>query len=155
MTNKVNPIPEGYHSVTPYLVLRNAARAIDFYKEAFGAQELFRMPAPGGRIGHAELQIGTSKIMMADEHPEIGAVGPETRGGSTVSLMLYVEDVDTVFDRAVKAGAKADRPVENQFYGDRMGSLTDPFGHVWHVASHVEDVSPEEMERRAAAQHKG
>lgn len=155
MTNKVNPIPEGYHSVTPYLVLRNAAGAIDFYKEAFGAQELFRMPAPGGRIGHAELQIGSSRIMMADEHPEIGALGPETRGGATSSLVLYVEDVDAVFDRAVKAGAKVDRPVTNQFYGDRTGSLTDPFGHVWHISTHVEDVSPDEMERRAAAQHNG
>ena len=155
MTNKVNPIPEGYHSVTPYLVLRNAARAIDFYKEAFGAQELFRMPAPGGRIGHAELQIGSSRIMMADEHPEIGALGPETRGGATSSLVLYVEDADAVFDRAVKAGAKVDRPLANQFYGDRTGSLTDPFGHVWHISTHVEDVSPEEMERRAAAQHQG
>lgn len=155
MTNKVNPIPEGYHTVTPYLIMRNASRAIEFYKEAFGAQELLRMPAPNDRIGHAELQIGSSRVMLADEHPEIGIVGPETRGGATQSLMLYVDDVDTMFDRAVKAGAKADRPVADQFYGDRMGSLTDPFGHVWHIATHVEDVSPEEMQRRAAAQHGG
>jgi PhnB protein len=155
MTNKVNPIPEGYHSVTPYLIMRNASRAIDFYKEAFGAKELVRMPAPGNRIGHAELQIGNSRVMLADEHPQMGIVGPETRGGATQSLMLYVDDVDTIFDRAVKAGAKADRPVANQFYGDRMGSLTDPFGHVWHIATHVEDVSEEEMQRRAAEQHKG
>ncbi|HWS70912.1 MAG TPA: VOC family protein [Thermoanaerobaculia bacterium] len=155
MTNKVNPIPEGYHTVTPYLIMRNASRAIDFYKDAFGAKELFRMPAPGDRIGHAELQIGNSRVMLADEHPEMGIVGPETRGGATQSLMLYVEDVDTMFDRAVKTGAKVDRPVSNQFYGDRLGSLTDPFGHVWHIATHVEDVSEEEMQRRAAEQHKG
>ena len=153
MTNKVNPIPDGYHTVTPYLIMRNASRAIDFYKEAFGAKELFRMPAPGDRIGHAELQIGTSRVMLADEHPEMGIVGPETRGGATQSLMLYVEDVDTVFDRAVKAGAKVDRPVANQFYGDRLGGLTDPFGHVWHIATHKEDVSPDEMERRMKAAH--
>lgn len=154
MTSNVKPIPEGYHSLTPYLIVRNAAGAIDFYKEAFGAQELFRMPAPGDRIGHAELQVGDSRVMLADEHPEIGAVGPETRGGSTVGMMLYVEDVDTVVSRAVNAGAKLDRPVENQFYGDRMGSLTDPFGHQWHVATHVEDVSAEEMQRRSEAMRK-
>jgi len=155
MTNKLNPIPAGYHSVTPYLMLREAARAIEFYKEAFGATEKFRMPMPEGKIGHAEILIGDSHIMLADEFPEQGFVGPQTRGGTTVSLMLYVDDVDAVFDRAVKAGAKASRPVADQFYGDRMGTVEDPFGHVWNIATHIEDVSFEEMQRRSEALHKG
>jgi PhnB protein len=155
MTEKVNPIPEGYHTVTPYLMLRNAARALEFYKEAFGATELVRMPAPGDRIGHAEIQIGDSRIMLADEHPEIGAVGPETRGGTTVSIMLYVDDVDSLFPRAIQAGGKELRPLADQFYGDRMGSLEDPFGHHWHIATHVEDVPLEEMKRRASEQKPG
>lgn len=145
----VKPIPEGYHSVTPYLIIKGAAAAIDYYKKVFGATERMRMDGPGGTIGHAELVIGNSTIMLADEHPAMGYRSPKTLGGTPVSLVLYVEEVDTVFKRAVDAGAKAQRPVENQFYGDRMGTLEDPFGHVWSVATHVEDVPPEEMGRRA------
>ena len=148
----VKPVPDGYHSVTPYLVVKGAARAIDFYVRAFGAVELMRMPAPGGRIGHAELRIGDSPVMLADENPEVGARSPETVGGSPVGLMLYVPDVDATVERAVAAGAHLTRPVANQFYGDRSGGVTDPFGHVWFVATHVEDVPPEELERRRAAQ---
>jgi PhnB protein len=151
----VRPIPEGYHSITPYLVVDGAARAIDFYKEAFGATELMRMPAPGDRIGHAELRIGDSVVMLADEHPEQGHVGPKTVGGTPVGLLLYVEDVDAVFKKAISLGAKETRPLENQFYGDRMGGFTDPFGHNWMIATHVEDVSPEEMERRMKAMGQG
>ncbi len=151
MPSPVKPIPAGYHSVTPYLIVRGAARALDFYKQAFGAIELFRMEAPDRRIGHAEIRIGDSHIMLADEHPEMGARSPETYGGSAVSLMLYVGDVDQVFAQAVEAGATVDRPVTDQFYGDRSGGLKDPFGHVWYVATHIEDVPPEEMDRRAKA----
>jgi PhnB protein len=153
MTSKVKPIPEGYHSVTPYLIIKNAAAAIEFYKAAFGATELFRMPQPDGRIGHAEIKIGDSPIMLADEFPEMKYASPETLGGSPVSLMIYVEDVDTVFKRAIAAGASEQKPVQDQFYGDRSGSLTDPFGHVWHIATHKEDVTPEEMDKRAKAAH--
>jgi PhnB protein len=142
------PIPEGYHSVTPYLIIKGATEAIDFYKKAFGATELFRMPAPGGKIGHAEIKIGDSPIMLADESPEMGYKSPQTLGGSPISIMIYVADVDTVFKQAIAAGGKEQRPVKDQFYGDRSGTLEDPFGHVWHVATHTEDVSPEEMERR-------
>ncbi len=142
------PIPEGYHSVTPYLIIKGATEAIDFYKKAFGASELFRMPAPGGKIGHAEIKIGDSPIMLADESPEMGYKSPKSLGGSPISIMIYVVDVDTVFKRAIAAGGKEQRPVKDQFYGDRSGTLEDPFGHVWHVATHKEDVSPEEMERR-------
>ncbi len=142
------PIPEGYHSVTPYLIIKGATEAIDFYKKAFGATELFRMPAPGGKIGHAEIKIGDSPIMLADESPEMGYKSPQSLGGSPISIMIYVADVDTVFKQAVAAGGKEQRPVKDQFYGDRSGTLEDPFGHVWHVATHKEDVSPEEMERR-------
>jgi PhnB protein len=145
----VKPIPEGYHAVTPYLVIKGATTAIDYYKKVFGATERMRMDAPGGTIGHAELVIGDSTIMLADEFPDMGFRSPKTIGGSPVSLVLYVEDVDTVFKRAVGAGAKELRPVADQFYGDRMGTLEDPFGHVWSVATHTEDVSPDEMERRA------
>ncbi len=155
MASTVNPIPEGYHSVTPYLIIKNAADAIDFYKSAFGAIELFRMPQPDGKIGHAEIKIGDSPIMLADEFPEMKYVSPQTLGGSPVSLMIYVEDVDTVFKRAIDAGASEQKAVQDQFYGDRSGSLTDPFGHVWHIATHKEDVAPEEMERRAKAAHGG
>jgi PhnB protein len=147
------PIPDGYHAVTPYLIVKGAARAIDFYVKAFGARELFRMPQPDGRVGHAELQIGDSRVMLADEHPEIGARSPQAIGGSPVTIHLYVEDVDATVSRAVQAGARLDRPVADQFYGDRNGGLTDPFGHVWFVATHKEDVPPDELERRAAAQH--
>ena len=149
----VKPIPEGYHSVTPYLIIKGASRAIDFYKKAFGATELMRMPGPNGTIMHAEIKIGDSPIMLADEG--MGNYrGPEALGGSPVSLMVYVENVDKVFDEAVKNGAKAVRPVENQFYGDRTGTLTDPFGHVWSVGTHVEDVSNEEIEKRMSAMAK-
>jgi PhnB protein len=151
MTSKVKPIPEGYHSVTPYLIIKNAADAIEFYKKAFGATELFRIDQPDGKIGHAEIKIGDSPIMLSDEFPAMGHRGPQSLGGSPVSIMLYVEDVDTVVKRATTAGAKLDRPVEDKFYGDRAGSLTDPFGHIWHIGTHKEDVSPEEMEKRAAA----
>ena len=150
----VKPIPEGYHSVTPYLVIRGAAAAIDFYKEAFGAVELFRFPAPDGKIGHAEIKIGDSPIMLADEYPDMGYKSPQALGGTPVSLMIYLEDVDTVFNRAVEAGATVREAVQDKFYGDRSGTLTDPFGHNWHVATHKEDVSPEEMERRAKAASK-
>jgi len=147
----VKTIPDGYHSVTPYLIISGAGEAIDYYKKAFGATELLRMPAPGGKIGHAEIKIGDSPIMLADEFPEMGYKSPKTLGGSPVSLMIYVADVDTVFDQAIATGGKVQRPVKDQFYGDRSGTLEDPFGHVWHVATHKEDVSAEEMERRAKA----
>lgn len=145
------PIPEGYHTATPYLIIGGAAAAIEFYKKAFGATELFRFPAPGGKIGHAEIKIGDSPIMLADEYPEMGYKGPQSLGGSPVSLMIYVEDVDSIFNQAVAAGASVKEAVQDKFYGDRTGTLTDPFGHVWHVSTHKEDVSIEEMERRAKA----
>jgi PhnB protein len=155
MPEKVNPIPDGYHSVTPYLVVNDGARALEFYKQAFGATEVFRMEGPDGKIGHAEIKIGNSHVMLADEHPEMGARSPQAFGGSPVSLMLYVEDVDATVGQAVEAGAKLTRPVANQFYGDRTGGVTDPFGHVWYVATHVEDVPFEELQKRAAAAHQG
>ena len=145
------PIPDGYHSVTPYLIIKGAADAIEFYKKAFGAIELFRFPAPGGKIGHAEIKIGDSPIMLADEYPEMGYKSPQSLGGSPVSIMIYVEDVDTIFDQAIAAGGKSQQAVQDKFYGDRSGTLEDPFGHVWHVSTHKEDVSVEEMERRAKA----
>lgn len=148
----VRPIPEGYHTVTPYLIVRGGAKAIDFYKKAFGATELFRMPMPDGRLGHAEIQIGDARVMLADEMPEMKIVGPESLGGTPVGMALYVENCDEVFDRAVGAGAKVERPLQDQFYGDRSGTVIDPFGHKWTVATHKEDVSPEEMNRRMAAQ---
>ena len=152
MAKKVKPIPDGYHSVTPYLVVDGAAKAIDFYKKVFGATELMRMASPdGGRIGHAELKIGDSPVMLADEHPEMNIRGPHAIGGTPVSLMVYVEDVDKVAKRALAAGAQELRPVVDQFYGDRSGTFLDPFGHMWTVSTHVEDVPPEEMEKRAAA----
>ncbi|MDQ4041846.1 MAG: VOC family protein [Actinomycetota bacterium] len=151
----VKPIPDGYARVTPYLIVDGAGEAIEFYRSVLGATERMRMPAPDGKIGHAELQIGDSVIMLADEVPEMDARGPRTVGGSPVSLLVYVEDVDSVFDRAVQAGAKALRPVEDKFYGDRSGSFEDPFGHRWDVASHVEDVPPAEMAERAAAASAG
>lgn len=150
MSNTVKPIPEGYHSITPYLIINGAAKALEFYKQAFGATELFRMDH-GGKIGHAEMQIGNSRIMLADEYPDMKYLGPTTLGGSCVSIMLYVEDVDSVFKQAITAGATEQRAIEDKFYGDRMGSLVDPFGHVWHVGTHKEDVTPEEMEKRLAA----
>ena len=153
MTSKVKPIPEGYHTVTPYLIITNAAKAIEFYKEVFGATELTRLTTPDGKVGHAEIKIGDSCIMLADECPAWDARSPETIGGSPVTVLLYVEDVDTVVSRAVAAGAKLSKPVEDCFYGDRSGLLTDPFGHKWYVATHIEDVSPEEMKRRASEQY--
>ena len=155
MADKVKPIPEGYGTVTPYLIVNGAARAIEFYKQAFGAVETFRMEAPGGRVGHAEIRIGDSHVMLADEHPEMGARSPRAFGGSPVSLTLYVEDVDATVARAVEAGATLKRPVADQFYGDRTGGVEDPFGHVWFVATHVEDVPYEELKKRAAAAHGG
>jgi len=151
MASKVNPIPEGYHSVTPYLIVKGAAGAIEFYKKAFEATELFRMAQPDDKIGHAEIRIGDSTIMLADEFPEMGHKSPTTLGGSAVSLLIYVENVDAVFAQALAAGATEERAVEDKFYGDRGGSLVDPFGHIWHLATHTEDVSPEEMQKRATA----
>ena len=151
MTNKVKPIPEGYHTLTPYLTIKNAAEALDFYKRAFGADETFRIASPDGKIGHAEIRIGDSAIMLSDEFPEMGARGPESIGGSPVMLHLYVENVDALVDRAVQAGGKLERPVADQFYGDRGGMITDPFGHKWWIATHVEDVPPDELERRSKA----
>jgi PhnB protein len=144
----VKPVPEGYHSVTPYLFVRGAASAIDYYKTVFGAQERMRMPGPNNQVMHAELQIGDSTIMLADENPQIGARSPQTLGGSTSSLHVYVENVDATAQKAVDAGAKLLRPVKDQFYGDRSGTIIDPFGHMWSIATHVEDVSPEEMQAR-------
>jgi len=147
----VKPIPEGYHSATPYLVVDGAAKALDFYKHAFGATERMRLPAPGGRVGHAEINIGDSIIMLADEHREMGARGPRAYGGTPVSLVLYVADVDATVKKAVAAGGTLINPVEDKFYGDRMGTVEDPFGHRWHVATHQEDVPPAELARRVAA----
>jgi PhnB protein len=145
-------IPDGYHTVTPYLVMRDAARAIDYYKHALGATELFRFSAPDGKIGHAEIKVGDSVIMLADEMPDMGYRGPQTLGGAAVSLMVYVEDVDQQFQRAIDAGGKVKQQVTDQFYGDRSGTLEDPFGHVWTIATHVEDVSQDELMKRAATQ---
>lgn len=146
----VNPIPDGYPRLTPYLIVDNAAAAIDFYTSVLGATERMRMGGPDGKVGHAELEIGDSLIMLADEHPEMNARGPKTVGGTPVSLHVYVEDADAVFQRAIESGAEALRPVEDQFYGDRLGSFEDPFGHHWNIATHVEDISPDEMSKRAA-----
>ena len=145
----VKPIPEGYHSVTPYLIVKGAARAIDFYKKAFGATEVMRFPGPNNTLAHAEIQIGDSRIMLADEGENYQS--PQSVGGSPVSLMIYVQDVDKVFNQAVSAGAKTARAVQDQFYGDRSGNLIDPFGHQWTVATHKEDVSEQEMRRRMEA----
>jgi PhnB protein len=147
----VRPVPEGYTSITPYLIIDGAEQAIDYYTRVFGAKELMRFGGPDGAIGHAELQIGDSRIMLADEQPQMGYRSPKAANGTPVSLMLYVADVDRVFARAVAEGGRAHQDVKNQFYGDRSGTLIDPFGHVWTIATHVEDVSPEEMQRRMAA----
>ncbi len=149
----VNPIPEGHHAITPYLIVRGAARAIEFYKEVFGAVEVMRFPGPNGGVGHAEIAVGEGRVMLADETPGMPFKGPESYGGTPVGLVVYVSDVDACVGRAVAAGAKLLKPVQDQFYGDRSGTLTDPFGHLWTVSSHIEDVSPAELQRRMA-QHK-
>ena len=147
----VKPIPEGYHSVTPYLIVNGAAGAIDFYRRALNATERMRLPMPGGKVGHAELEIGDSVVMLADEFPEMGARGPLSIGGTPVGLCVYVENVDQVFQQAVAAGAKVERPLQDQFYGDRSGTVVDPFGHKWTLATHTEDLTPEEIAQRMAA----
>ena len=148
----VKALPDGYHNVTPYLFIRGAGGAIDFYKKVFGATEIVRMAGPIGQVMHAELKIGDSIVMLADENPKAGAMSPQTAGGISVSLLMYIENVDAVVQKAVDSGAKLLRPVKDQFYGDRSGTLIDPFGHMWTVATHVEDVSPEEMKKRMAAE---
>ncbi len=145
------PVPQGYHTVTPYLIIRDAASAIEFYKKAFGAKELLRFGGPDNKIMHAEIQIGDSPIMLADEFPERGFRGPQSLGGSAVGILLYVEDVDARFNQAIATGAKVLQPLKDQFYGDRSGTLSDPFGHTWTIATHKEDVSSEEMQRRFQA----
>lgn len=147
----VEPIPAGYHSVTPYLMVRNAANALAFYRDAFGAEEVMRFDGQGGKVAHAEIRIGDSHVMLADEQPEQGFVGPQTPGGAGISLMLYVVDVDQTFAQALAAGATERRAVADQFYGDRVGTLVDPFGHVWSIATHREDVSLDEVRRRMHA----
>ncbi len=147
---KVSAIPKGYNSITPYLTISNANSAIDFYKRVFDAKEMMRMERQGGKIGHAELKIGDSKIMLSDECPEMNTSGPQTYGGSAVTIHLYVKNVDAVVERAVAAGAKLMRPVEDMFYGDRGGMFIDPYGHQWYVATHIEDVTPAKMKKRAA-----
>jgi PhnB protein len=151
----VNPIPDGYPRVIPSLAIDGAAQAIDFYRDVLGATERMRMDGPDGKVGHAELQFGDSVIFLADEFPDMGFLAPTTVGGTPVNLSVYVEDVDATFDRAIKAGAKVLRPVENQFYGDRVGQFEDPFGHRWSIATHVEDVPPDEMAERAAKARSG
>jgi PhnB protein len=153
--NEVSFQPAGYHTVTPYLIVKGASQAIDFYKKAFTATERMRMDMPDGKIGHAEINIGDSVVMLADEFPDMGIRSPQTLGGSPVSILIYVGDVDAVVQQAVGAGAAIERPVEDKFYGDRMGSVRDPFGHQWHIGTHKEDVSMEEMKRRMAKQGGG
>jgi len=153
VTPKVKHVPDTYTDVTPYLCCNNAASAIEFYKSVFAATELMRIAQPDGAIGHAEIKIGKSVIMLADEFPEMDVRSPQSLGGSPVSILLYVEDVDAVVAKALAAGSKLQSPVTDQFYGDRSGKLTDPFGHVWMIATHIENVSPEEMQKRAAARY--
>ena len=151
MSTKVQPIPKGYEGATPYLIIKGAAKALDFYKKGFGATEILRIPPSGGTVGHAEIKIGDAIIMLADEFHGLNHRSPQALGGTPVSIMVYVPDVDTFVKRAVAAGAKVLTPVENKFYGDRAGSLEDPFGHQWHFSTHVEDVPPDEMAKRAEA----
>lgn len=147
----VKPIPDGYHSITPYLIVHNASQALDFYKKAFGAEELFRMPTPDGKkIAHSEFRIGDSAVMLADEAPEMKVLSPKTIGGTPTSLYLYVPDVDKTFAQAVAAGATVEIPLQDKFYGDRNAIIVDPFGHRWGIATHKEDLTPEEVEKRAA-----
>jgi PhnB protein len=151
----VQSTPPGYHSVTPYLIVDDATKALEFYQKALNAQELYRLPIPadggGQKIGHAEIKIGDSQVMLSDEYPEMDARGPKALGGTPASFMIYVDDVDKAFDQAVKAGGKAVQPVENQFWGDRTGTIVDPFGHKWTLGTHIEDVPPEEMQKRMEA----
>ena len=151
----VQAIPAAYAGVTSYLIVRDAARALDFYKQAFGAAEVLRLPAPGGKIGHAEIKIGEGMVMLADESPEMDHKSPQTLGGTPVSLMFYVPDVDAQFAKAIAAGATVKNPLKDQFYGDRSGTLVDPSGHVWTIATHTEDVAPDEMDRRMKAMMAG
>jgi len=151
MADRVKPIPDGYQAVTPYLSIKGAAEALDFYKKAFGAKETMRVSGPHGTIGHAEVEIGGSRVMFADEFPDMGFLSPKSIGGTSVHLHLYVENSDKTVEQAVDAGAKLLRPVADQFYGDRSGSVEDPFGHVWHIATRKENLSPEEIAQRAAA----
>jgi PhnB protein len=151
MSKSVRPIPEDHHTVSPYLIVNDAAAALAFYGKAFGAVELMRHTDPSGKVGHAEIRIGDSVIMLADEFPDFGARSPRHYGGSPVGIHLYVEGVDKLSSRAIAAGAKVVRPVQDQFYGDRNGTLEDPFGHLWHISTHIEDVPPEELSKRAAA----
>ena len=151
----MKPIPDGYRSVTPYMIIKGAGEAIEFYKKAFKAKERLRVPGPGGKIMHAEIEIGDSVVMLGEESPEMGALGPTSVGGTPVSIHLYIDDVDQMFAQALAAGGKQERAVQDQFYGDRSGGLVDPFGHKWHLATHVEDVSPEEMDRRMKEMMKG
>jgi PhnB protein len=151
MASNVKAKPDGYHSITPYLIIKGAAAAIEFYKQAFGATELLRMPQADGRIGHAELKIGDSVVMLADEYPEMQTVGPKSLGNTPVGLLVYVPDADDTFEKAVSLGARVQKPLADQFYGDRNGTVEDPFGHKWTIATHVEDVAPEEMQRRMSA----
>jgi len=151
MSPKVHYIPEGFRALTPYLIIQGAARAIEFYQQAFGAHELLRMPMPDGKLAHAEIEISDSRFMLADENPEFPARSPLSYGGTPVTLCLYVEDCDAVFARAVSLGAKTVRPLQDQFYGDRSGTLVDPFGHIWTIGTHKEDLSPEETQKRADA----
>jgi PhnB protein len=153
MESKVKPIPDEYRGATPYLSVKDAARAIEFYKNAFGAREVMRMPMRDGKLGHAEIRIGDAAIMLADECPEMNFRSPQSLGGTPVNIVVYVNDVDSLHEQAVAAGAKVLRPVADQFYGDRMVVLEDPYGHTWSFATHIEDVSVEEMQKRAAAQH--
>lgn len=145
----VKPIPDGYHTATPYLIVNDGAKAIEFYKKAFGASELMRMLGPDGRVGHAEIKIGDSPIMLADEFPDMGFKSPKTLGGCAISLMLYLPDVDARVKQAIAAGATIVRPLQDQFYGDRSATLMDPFGHIWTISTHIEDVPPGEMHRRS------
>lgn len=147
MANQVRPVPEGYHTVTPYLICDGAAQAIEFYKKAFGAVEIMRMPMPNGKLGHAEIKIGDSYINLADESPENGVRSPKSYGGSPISVLLYVENVDALVGQAASAGGKITRPIKDEFYGDRAATLVDPFGHTWYVHTHIKDVSPEEMKK--------
>jgi PhnB protein len=153
--SSVKPIPPGHHTVTPYLAIKNAAKALEFYKKAFAATEIYKLMLPDGRLGHAEIRLGDSIIMLADEFPEYGGKSPETLGGSPVSIHLYVEDADACFNKALAAGAKERKPIMDQFYGYRSGELEDPFGHLWWVATHKEDVAPEELQKRVQAMFAG